>query len=90
MTEETRKKLADILEKVKDPENGLSISRMGLVAGIKLKSESKLFEVYIYSIETAKACCFIFQMNAYATIENMLKEAIEKEFPGYKVVFKNP
>ena len=90
MTEETKNKLAKILNEVKDPENGLSVSRMGLVAGIKLKEETKEFQVYMYSIETDKACCVVFQLNVYATIEHALKEAIEGEFPGYKVVFRNP
>ncbi len=90
MTEEEKKKLNKILHEVKDPENGLSVIQMGLVAGIKLKKDSGEFEVYMYSIEKAKACCVMLQLNAYATIEKMLKDAIEKEFPGFQVVFKNP
>ncbi len=90
MTEEIKNKLEKILDQVRDPENGLSVNQLGLVAGIKLKEEAKRFQVYMYSIETAKACCVVFQLNAYAAIEQALKEAIEGEFPGYKVVFRNP
>ena len=90
MTGEMRNKLAEILDKVKEPENGMSISQMGLVAGIKHNNKTNEFSVYMYTLETAKACCMVFQLNAYAAIETLLKTEIEKEFPGNKVVFKNP
>jgi len=90
MTKAMRNKLAEILDRVKEPENGMSLSRMELVAGIKYNNKTNEFSVYMYTLETAKACCMVFQLNAYSTIETLLKEALEKEFPNSKVVFKNP
>ena len=90
MTAEIKNKLAEILNRVKDPENGMSVSEMNLVAGIKLNEATNEFEVYMYTPETAKACCVVYQLNAYATVENLLKEGIETEFPNNTVVFKNP
>ncbi len=90
MKKEMRNKLADILDRVKDPENGTSITQMNLIAGIKYNNLAKEFEVYMYSLKKAKACCVLFQLNAYAQIEEMLKKEIEKEFPNNFVVFKNP
>lgn len=90
MTIAMRNKLAEILDRVKEPENGMSVNRMELVAGIKYNDKTNEFSVYMYTPETAKACCMVFQLNAYAAIETLLKAEIEKEFPGNKVIFKNP
>jgi len=84
-----RNKLAAILDRVKDPENGTSVSQMNLVAGIKYNNLAKEFAVYMYSVKAAKACCVVFQLSAYAQIEGMLKKEIEEEFPNNFVVFKN-
>ena len=90
MKKEMRAKLADLLDRVKDPENGTSISQMNLIAGIKYNNPAKEIEVYMYSVKPAKACCVVFQLTAYAQIEEMLKKEIEEEFPNDIVVFKNP
>ncbi|GBD90682.1 hypothetical protein BMS3Abin04_01399 [bacterium BMS3Abin04] len=90
MTKAMRNKLAEILDRVKEPENGIPLSRMELVAGIKYNYKTNEFSVYMYTLETVKACCMVFQLNEYAAIETLLKTEIEKEFPGNKVVFKNP
>ncbi len=90
MNKETKNKLSEILNSVKDPENGMSVTEMNLVAGIKLNETTNEFEVFMYAPETAKACCVVYQLNAYSTIEKLLKDKIEKEFPNNKVVFKNP
>ncbi len=89
MRKEVRNKLADILDRVKDPENGMSVTQMNLVAGIKYNEPAKEFEVYMHSVKTAKACCAVFQLSAYAQIEELLKKEIEKEFPNNFVIFKN-
>lgn len=83
-----RNKLAAVLDRVKDPENGMPVSEMGLVAGIKYKDAAHLFEIYFYPAEGAKACCVLLQMNAYSTMEKLIKEEMEKEFPYDKVIFK--
>jgi len=89
MNEDTKKKLADILERVKDPEDGMSVRQMNLVAGIKQNPKTKDFEVYMYKLQPAKACCMVFQIGAYSTIEQLLKKEIENEFPDSHVVFRN-
>jgi len=80
----------DISDRVKDPENGTSISQINLVAGIKYKNLDMKFEVYMYSVKTTKACCVFFQLNAYAQTEALLKKEIETKLPNNIVVFKNP
>lgn len=89
MTNEIRNKLADIIDRVKDPENGVSVSQMNLVAGIKHHQETNEFEVYMNAIGSTKACCMVLQLNAYSTMELLLKKEIEKEFPDSKIVFMN-
>jgi len=89
MTNEMKNKLAEILDRVKDPENGMALSQLNLIAGIKHREAEKKYEVYMFPVETAKACCVVYQLSAYAVLENLLKEEIEKEFPGNTVVFKN-
>ncbi len=83
-----KQKLAAVLDRVKDPENGMSVSEMGLVAGIKYREAEQLFKVYLYPAEGAKACCVILQLHAYSTMEHLLEEEITKEFPGHQVVFE--
>ena len=84
-----RNKLAAVLDRVKDPESGTSVTQMNLVAGIKYNDQAKEFAVYMYPVKSAKVCCVVFQLNAYAQIEEMLKKEIEEEFPNDNVVFKN-
>ena len=43
----------------------------------------------MYTVKPAKVCCVVFQLNAYAQIEEMLKKEIEEEFPDNSVIFKN-
>lgn len=81
MRKEIRDKLADILDRVKDPENGTSVAQMNLVAGIKYNNLSREFEVYMNSVKSAKARCALFQLHAYSVME--------KEFPNDTVVLKN-
>jgi len=50
---------------------------LNLVAGIKYNNLAKEFEVYMYSVKAAKACCVLFQLNAYAQIEEMLKKELK-------------
>jgi len=89
MRKEIRDKLADILDRVKDPENGTSVAQINLVAGIKYNNLAKEFEVYMNTVKLAKACCALFQLHAYSEMEEVLKREIEKEFPNNTTVFKN-
>lgn len=89
MTNDTKVRLSDILDRVKDPQNGVSISQMNLVAGIKQHEEANEFIVYFNAIASAKACCVIFQLSTFSTMETLLKVEIEKEFAGSKVLFAN-
>lgn len=64
MRKEVRNKLAAVLDRVKDPESGTSVTQMNLVAGIKYNSLAKEFAVYMYPVKSAKTCCVAFQLNA--------------------------
>ncbi len=90
MNQEMKNKLSNILDEVKDPETGLPVSQLGLIEGIKHKADLNELLVYMNSLETAKACCMVSQFLGYAKIEELLKEALEKEFPNQTVVFQNP
>ncbi len=87
MDRETKNRLQQVLDRVKDPENGMSVSEMGLVAGIKYKQTERIFEVYLYPAQGAKACCLFLQMNAYSTMEQLLKKEMITEFPNHRVIF---
>ncbi len=88
MNRETKNRLQQVLDRVKDPENGMPVSDMNLVAGIKYREAKLLFEVYLYPSQGAKACCLLLQLNAYSTMEQLLKKEITTEFPDHRVVFK--
>ena len=89
MEEKMKNKLSSILERVKEPQSGLSISEMGYVAGIKHEPITNKLIVVTDTRITPKACCMVFNLFGISRIENLLTDELKKEFPELEVKFVN-
>ena len=80
-------KIDAVLDRVKEPESGLSISQLGLVKKLRHNKNRKKLTVYIDTIGPAKGCCAIMSaMLLSTTLENLARE-FESEFPDLTVEF---
>ena len=79
----------EILERVKDPESGLPLSRMGIVRRFRHSEEGRVIYVFTAFGRHRPGCltCAGISMAIEGTIERQLKEELEKEFPGFSVEF---
>jgi len=89
MTPEMTKKIDALLERVKDPESGLSISRLGLVKRIRYsEGEKKLFVFTDFYPHLPKCitCAAIAKMIVSTIIRDLTVE-LQCEFPDLTVEF---
>jgi len=89
MTPEMTKKIDAVLERVKDPESGLSISRLGLVKRIRYsEGEKKLFVFTDFYPHLPKCitCAAIAKMIVSTIIRDLTVE-LQCEFPDLTVEF---
>jgi metal-sulfur cluster biosynthetic enzyme len=87
MTEEMKRKIDIVLERVKEPETYRSVKELGLVGNISYSESEKKLKV-ILDIEEPRLSCFVCGV-VTATIRRSLmrdlKEEFEKEFPTLAV-----
>jgi metal-sulfur cluster biosynthetic enzyme len=86
---EMAEKIDSILERVKDPESGLSVARLGLVEKVRYNEEKK--EMYIFTdfLSHRPKCltCAGIAMAIMSTIRTDLEEEFKKEFPHLVIEF---
>jgi metal-sulfur cluster biosynthetic enzyme len=86
---EMAEKIDSILERVKDPESGLSVARLGLVEKVRYNEEKK--EMYIFTdfLSHRPGCltCVGIAMAIMSTIRTDLEEEFKKEFPNLVIEF---
>ena len=84
-----QEKIDQLLDRVKDPESGLSIADIGLVRRIRGSDEHHLIYLDVPFDNHTPGClaCAGIAMAIVASIRRELKEAFEGEFPGYTVEF---
>ncbi len=82
-------KIASILERVKDPESGLSVEEVGVVKRVRYNEEKK--EMYIFTdfVSHLPGCltCVGIAMAVMSTIVRNLNEEFQKEFPNLTIQF---
>jgi len=82
-------KIASILERVKDPESGLSVEEVGVVKRVRYNEEKK--EMYIVTdfVSHLPGCltCVGIAMAVMSTIVRNLNEEFQKEFPNLTIQF---
>ena len=85
--EELGEKLEAVLQRVKDPESGLSCSRLGLVKKFRYSREHNLLYVFTDFFSHRPACltCVGISMAIESTIIRELREQLELEFPGVEI-----
>ncbi len=81
------KKFEAILERVKDPESELPISRLGLVKKFRYSEQHKLIYVFTDFFSHRPACytCIGISMAIESSIIRELRAALEQEFPGMEI-----
>lgn len=87
MEESMKKKLAQILDRVKEPQSGLPLSQLGIVAGIKLEPITNRLIVVTDPSITSKVCCIVFNIYGVGEIEDLIASELKKEFPDLTVEF---
>ncbi len=87
MEEQMRNKLANLLDKVKEPKSGLTLNQLGIIEGIKHEPVTNKLIVVTDPSLTFKACCMVFNIYELGELENMIASELVKEFPGVQVEF---
>ena len=81
-----KKKIDAVLDRVKEPESGLSIAQLGLVERLRYSSASKTLYVCTSTIRhNRKQCCTVLQGLLISGTLNSLTREFQKEFPDLSV-----
>jgi len=89
MNSEMTQRIDAILERVKDPESGLSLDRLGVVTKVRYNEEKRemyLFTDFLNHFPTCNTCRGI-AAAIVSSIMRDLKEEFEKEFPDITIEF---
>lgn len=75
------KKIDSILERVKEPESGLSISDLGFVERIRFSANKNRFYVFTKALHQTHGCCTLLSLVQQTDVLSDLRREFEKEFP---------
>ena len=80
------KKIDGVLDRVKEPETGLSMSELGLVSRLRYSAKHKKLAVFTKPLDTNRHyCCTVLQgLLIKGTFERLTKE-FQKEFPDLQI-----
>jgi metal-sulfur cluster biosynthetic enzyme len=81
------RKIDAVLEKVKEPESGLSIAQLGLVERLRYSERYKKLYVFTRPIASPPGCCIIIAKLLQSTTGERLKSEFQKEFPDLSIEF---
>jgi metal-sulfur cluster biosynthetic enzyme len=86
MTPKMKQKIDAVLDRVKDPETGLSIAQLGLVERLRYSESKKILYVILSAINRSpRKCCTIIQCLLLSGVLNALTEEFTKEFPALTI-----
>ena len=81
-----KQKIDHVLDRVKEPETGLSIAQLGLVERIRYNQVKKKLTVFSSNLQHIHHyCCTVLQGLLISGTWNSLTEAFQKEFPDLAV-----
>ena len=81
-----QQKIDHVLDRVKEPETGLSIAQLGLVERIRYSQEKKKLTVFSCNLQhNHHYCCTVLQGLLISSTWNSLTEAFQKEFPDFAI-----
>jgi metal-sulfur cluster biosynthetic enzyme len=86
MDAEMTKKIDRVLDNVKEPETGLSMSELGLVSKLRYSAKQKKLAVFTTPLNNNRHyCCTVMQgLLVKSTLERLTKE-FQKEFPDLQI-----
>ncbi len=88
MNEQMEKTLQTVLDRVKDPETGLSVAQLGLVRKIRYVKESKKLLVLLTFIRPGPVCCSLLSGMVLSTVKKNLQTKLERAFPELTVEYR--
>ena len=81
-----KEKIDTILDTVKEPETGLTMSQLGFVERIRYSEKQKKLTVFSCNLRAnQKLCCTVIQGVLISGTKNALSEAFQKAFPDLTV-----
>ena len=87
MEEKMKRRIDGVLERVKEPESGLSIAELGLVERLRYSEKHRKLVVFTNPINSPPGCCVIMAKLLQDTTGQRLTEEFQKEFPGLSIEF---
>jgi metal-sulfur cluster biosynthetic enzyme len=82
MTPTMKQKIDSVLDRVKEPESGLSIAQLGLVERLRYNEQKKKLSVILSTIRPNRhQCCTVLQGLLISGTLSALTEEFKKEFP---------
>ena len=89
MDEEMKNKIDSVLDRVKDPESGLSVSELGLVKKLRYSEGKKHLYVFTDFFKRHPGCltCAAVASLVSSSIQKNLESELEKEFPDIIIEF---
>ncbi len=83
-----RRKIDAVLDRVKEPESGLSIAQIGLVEKLRYSEKDKTLIVFTSFIKpNHHYCCTVLQGLLLSSTIQRLTEEFQKEFPDLSIEF---
>ena len=89
MDEVMKNKIDSVLQRVKDPESGLSVSELGLVKKLRYSKEKNHLYVFTDFFRRHPGCltCAAVASLVCSSIQKELETELESEFPGTGIEF---
>jgi len=82
-----QEKIDRVLDRIQDPQSGMTILQLGLVEKIRYVEKRRKLIVFMNRLGHCKACCAALYMVLLADFENAIKEGLKTEFPQFSVAF---
>ncbi len=81
--------IESVLEKVKDPESGLSVAQLGIVKKVRYSDDPGILYIFTDFGSHRPGCvtCAGIAMALSATILKNLEKEFREEFPGLEIAF---
>jgi metal-sulfur cluster biosynthetic enzyme len=82
---EMKEKIDEILEKVKLPESGLSLSQSGIIEKLRYVSSRKKLIVVKNPIHSSEGCCTLISNFMLNSVLKELRKELKDAFPGFSI-----
>ncbi|WDP91525.1 MAG: hypothetical protein HUN04_18195 [Desulfobacter sp.] len=89
MNPNIQKKIDAVLDRVKDPQSGMTAAQMGLVEKVRVSEKMNILTIFYAPMGKSKACCSVLNMAVLSEIETAMEKEFKKEFPGFIIKSAN-